>query len=124
MFEELGAPDAFARLSAESLDRAARYDWPGNVRELRNVISLSLAYDTGGPVDLGVHLGSRHTPVGPGSVPLVPNQTFAEARLDLERRYFIQLHAECAGNVSEMARRAEVDRKTVRECLRRHRIGN
>jgi DNA-binding NtrC family response regulator len=123
MFEELEAPDAFARLTPDSLDRAARYDWPGNVRELRNVISLSLAYDTGGPIDLGPHLASRHSPASTGGASLADHQTFAEARLDLERRYFMHLHAECGGNVSEMARRAEVDRKTVRECIRRHAIG-
>jgi DNA-binding NtrC family response regulator len=127
LFGELGAPDAFARLTPDSLDRADRYDWPGNVRELKNVVLLALAYDTGGPIDLGAHLSSSEEL---GRAPRPRNgggsaragQTFAEAKLILERTYFQELYAECAGNVSEMARRADVDRKTVRECLKRHRV--
>jgi transcriptional regulator of acetoin/glycerol metabolism len=50
-------------------------------------------------------------------------RTFAQAKNELESAYFRALYAECGGNVSELARRADVDRKTARECLRRHRIG-
>jgi len=127
MFAELGAPDAITRLAPESLDRTDRYDWPGNVRELKNAIALALAYDTGGPIDLAQHFGSdglgRQVLGSIGSTIVTKGRTFADAKLELERIYFAALHADCTGNVSEMARRSGVDRKTVREHLRRHRLG-
>ncbi len=127
IFAELGAHDAFARLTAESLDRADRYDWPGNVRELRNVVALALAYDTGGPIDMAVHFSAneelgRGGRSANGSGAASKGLTFEQARLDLERAYFEELHAACGHNLSETARRSGLDRKTVRACLRRHGI--
>jgi DNA-binding NtrC family response regulator len=123
LFVEAGAREAFARLTAESLDRAAHYDWPGNVRELRNVIGLAVAYDTGDAIELGPHMSRSEMPTR-GRMSRIAGgttvRTFAEAKLELEETYFRELHIECAGNVSEMARRSGVDRKTVRESLRRH----
>jgi DNA-binding NtrC family response regulator len=122
LLKRLGAPQAFRRVTPESLDRAERHDWPGNVRELCNVVSLALAYDQGGPIDLGRHLSSAQ--VGsPGGVRSFEGHTFAEAKSELERVYFSALYAACHGNVSEIARKADVDRKTARECLKRHDIG-
>jgi DNA-binding NtrC family response regulator len=124
IFAELGAEGAFARLDAESLDRADRYDWPGNVRELRNVLALALAYDDGGTIDLAPHLDSESMvrPPSGGSGPTMPKGTFAEAKRALEESYFKALAAACAGNVSEMSRRSGVDRKTVRDHMRRLRL--
>jgi DNA-binding NtrC family response regulator len=120
---DLGSPDAFGRVTPESLDRAQRHDWPGNVRELCNVVSLAIAYDDGGPIDLGRHLASvRGAPRATG-LASYEGKTFAEAKRELERGYFQALSDQCRGNVSEIARKADVDRKTVRESLRRHDIG-
>jgi DNA-binding NtrC family response regulator len=122
IMHDLGVGNGYRRITAESLDRAQRYDWPGNVRELRNVVALAMAYDKGGAIDLAAHITSIQ--VGAPSNPSAHEpRTFEHARRDLERAYFTALHNDCAGNVSEMARRADVDRKTVRECLRRHGIG-
>jgi DNA-binding NtrC family response regulator len=123
IFADLGADGAFARLDAESLDRADRYDWPGNVRELRNVLALSLAYDDGGTIDLAPHLASESMvrPSGASGVSM-PKGTFAQAKRELEESYFKALAAACAGNVSEMSRRSGVDRKTVRDQMRRLRL--
>jgi transcriptional regulator of acetoin/glycerol metabolism len=50
-------------------------------------------------------------------------QTFVEAKRtvlgDLEQKYFTALHMECLGNVSEMARRCDMERSRVRWYLRR-----
>jgi DNA-binding NtrC family response regulator len=122
MMAEAGAADSFRRVTAESLDRLQRHDWPGNVRELRNVVALALAYDRGGPIEVADHIASIQ--LGAASNPRANDpRTFEEARMDLERSYFASLYADCKGNISEMARRAAVDRKTVRECLKRHGIG-
>ena len=119
---ELGAPDAYRRVTVEAMDRARRHDWPGNVRELRNAVALALAFDQGGPVDVVTHTAPGRAPASAN--PASPQgRTFEQARRELERAYFQALYAESAGNESEIARRAEVDRKTVRESLRRHGIG-
>jgi DNA-binding NtrC family response regulator len=124
MMEDMGAPDAYERVTVESIDRTQRHDWPGNVRELRNLVGLALAFDDGGPIDLGAHFASASAQAaGPMSPASPRGRTFAQAKQELEGAYFRALYAECGGNVSEVARRADVDRKTVRECLRRHRIG-
>ena len=122
LMDDLGAPDAYARVTVESIDRTQRHDWPGNVRELKNMVALALAFDDGGPIDLAVHLASAQA-VGPMNPASPQGRSFAQARQELEAAYFRALYADCAGNLSEVARRADVDRKTVRECLRRHRIG-
>ncbi len=41
-----------------------------------------------------------------------------------EREYFTALYAECTGNVSEIGRRAAMERAHVRGYLRRHGIGD
>ena len=50
-------------------------------------------------------------------------RTFAEAKRLvndlLVATYFSKLHQECAGNVSEMARRADMERPNIRTNLRR-----
>jgi DNA-binding NtrC family response regulator len=129
MLTELGAPDAFERVPASALARLQRYDWPGNVRELRNAVSAALALaDEGGPIEVDAHLGSLALPTPPpnlgsdagGSV------TFRDAKQEVlnrfEQDYFTRLYQETGGNISEMARRADVERAHVRMYLRRHGI--
>ena len=55
-------------------------------------------------------------------------RTFQDAKRDVlarfEREYFTALYAECSGNVSEIGRRAAMERAHVRGYLRRHGIGD
>jgi DNA-binding NtrC family response regulator len=116
---------AFKRVTPESLERLARHDWPGNVRELFNVVRLALAYDRGEPIDIsehlaeetGVHADSAATNAGSGG-------TYAESKERHDCAYFVALYESTAGNVSEMARKADLDRATVRTQLHRHKIGS
>jgi two-component system response regulator AtoC len=111
-------PEALACLEA--------YSWPGNVRELQNVIERACAL-ADGPVirarDLPGHVRERggSAPVVPGTdLPLAAAreawlQRFAETYLtDLLRRH--------GGNISQAARTAGVDRKTLHRLLAKHRI--
>jgi DNA-binding NtrC family response regulator len=123
MMNEHGSPSAYRRVSPESLERLERYDWPGNVRELRNVVQLALAYDQGGTIDIASHLSTAETAGTPAPAPRYADRPFAQVRRETERAYFTALHEAAEGNVSEIARRAELDRATVRVYLRRHKIG-
>ncbi len=125
MMEDLGDKNAYGRIMNDSLERLMRHDWPGNVRELRNVIAVALAFSKEGPIDLAQHLApmssaSESTPTR--------GRTFQDAKREVlarfEREYFTALYAECTGNVSEIGRRAAMERAHVRGYLRRHGIGD
>ncbi len=112
-----------------------RHDWPGNVRELRNAVAVAhaLAGDEE-ELDVAAHLGSLTE--SPLAAPLLggggsgsgsfKGQKFQDAKRDVlahfERDYFAALNEEAKGNVSEMARRAGMERAHVRAYLRRHGI--
>ena len=125
MMDDLGDKNAYSRIMNDSLERLMRHDWPGNVRELRNVVAVALAFSKDGPIDLAQHLAplvsaSESTPTR--------GRTFQDAKREVlarfEREYFTALYAECSGNVSEIGRRAAMERAHVRGYLRRHGIGD
>lgn len=125
MMVDLGEKGAYERVTTESLERLMRHDWPGNVRELRNVLAVAMAFTKEGPLDLAAHIApmvqaSESTPTR--------GRTFQDAKREVlarfEREYFLALHAECNGNVSEIGRRSAMERAHVRGYLRRHGIGD
>jgi DNA-binding NtrC family response regulator len=125
MMTDIGDKSAYQRITNDSLERLMRHDWPGNVRELRNVLSVALAFGKEGPLDLAQHLAPLVT--ASESTP-VRGRTFQDAKREVlarfEREYFTALYAECNANVSEIGRRAAMERAHVRGYLRRHGIGD
>lgn len=133
MLEELGGGSAYERVSNTTLERLIRHDWPGNVRELRNAVAVAFALATEGEeIDVAAHVGVLvETPLagdGPALLGGPKGRQFQEAKRDVlarfERDYFAVLFDEAKGNVSEMARRAGMERAHVRAYLRRHGIGS
>lgn len=147
MLKDLGGEESdYERVSNETLERLMRHDWPGNVRELRNAVQVAFALaGEGEEIDIAAHLGSlAETPqaspvIGGGggggggagggagvSFASFKGRQFQEAKRDVlarfERDYFAALAEEAKGNVSEMARRAGMERAHVRAYLRRHGI--
>ena len=96
------------------------------MRELRNVLSVALAFAKEGPIDVAAHL----MPLLASAIesPATQGRTYQDAKRELlarfEHDYFAALHAECNGNVSEIGRRAAMERAHVRGYLRRHGIGD
>jgi DNA-binding NtrC family response regulator len=125
MLRDLGDPGAYDRIPNESMERLMRHDWPGNVRELRNVVAVAHAFNKEGPLDIAAYLSPLQSTAE--STP-TRGRTFQDAKRDVlarfEREYFTALYAECNGNVSEMGRRAAMERAHVRGYLRRHGIGD
>jgi DNA-binding NtrC family response regulator len=136
MLEDLGDTDAYQRVTNAQLERLMRYDWPGNVRELRNAVAVAYALADGNDeIDIAAHLGALAE--GPGA-PNSQSGGMSLVTLGLERRpfqdakrevlarfakeYFTKLAEEAKGNVSEMARRAGMERAHVRTYLKRHTI--
>jgi DNA-binding NtrC family response regulator len=132
MLRDLGDEPAYDRITNQTLERLMRHDWPGNVRELRNAVAVAFALSgEGEEIDVAAHLGAlteTHvaTP-GLGAAPgAFKGMKFQDAKRDVlahfERDYFAALSEEAKGNVSEMARRAGMERAHVRAYLRRHGI--
>jgi DNA-binding NtrC family response regulator len=128
MVADLADEATCERISPASVERLMRHDWPGNVRELRNVVAVALAFTQEGPIDLAAHLTPMVASTSSSETKHTRGRTFQDAKRDVlthfERDYFTALHAECGGNVSEIARRSGMERAHVRGYLRRHGIGD
>jgi DNA-binding NtrC family response regulator len=134
MLKDLGEEAAYERVSNVTLERLMRHDWPGNVRELRNAVAVAHALaGEGEEIDIAAHLGAMtEAPLaapfgaGGGAGGTFQGQKFQDAKRDVlarfERDYFAALSEDAKGNVSEMARRAGMERAHVRAYLRRHGI--
>jgi hypothetical protein len=108
----------------DDLARLARQPWPGNVRELRNVIERSCATSHGGVLDLAHFLDQKNTPA-PRALPAVEaGLSFKDGKAQVidafESEYLRALLARHRGNLSAAAREAQLDRKHLRELLRKH----
>jgi DNA-binding NtrC family response regulator len=121
LLRQMGA-DPASCLTVETLDMLTHYDWPGNVRELRNTLERAVALME--PVVVRETSRSHIDAVQPAGVdvriPLrVGKQRVIEA---YERAYVTALLAECQGNVSEVARRAGMDRMSIHRLIQRLRL--
>jgi transcriptional regulator with GAF, ATPase, and Fis domain len=119
------------RIAPETMARLAGYDYPGNVRELRNAMEHAVILCTG-PELLPEHL-PRPLQAGParrggggggGGGAAVParrplRQLREEWLAPLERRYLVELLADCDGNVRRAARKAGIDAVTMYRLLRK-----
>jgi two-component system, NtrC family, response regulator HydG len=101
-------------ISPDAMDLLVRHDWPGNVRELENTVERLVVLSPGPylePADL-VFAGTILTPAAEA-----PDGTLLK---DLERNHIIQTLQRCDGHKSETARALGIDRKTLREKLKRY----
>jgi DNA-binding NtrC family response regulator len=124
MFEDEGHGPSFRRVTAESLNRLVRHDWPGNVRELKPLVTRALAYDEGGPIDLGKYLHQPPAPPRKRTEERWRARSYEESKEEHDRGFFAGLYAAARGNLSEMSRRAGLTRGTVRTYLRELKIGD
>lgn len=122
--------------TAEALELLEAYDWPGNIRELRNVVERACALadaDMISPADFPAHLAARPprsaeslTPASPAAHDDTLKLTLKEAKErwvgQLEASYVAEVLRREGGNVSQAARAAGVDRKTLHRLLNKHRV--
>jgi two-component system response regulator HydG len=103
-------------ISPGALDLMVRHDWPGNVRELENTVERLVVLSPGPylePADL-VFAGTILTPAAESSAGV--------SLKDLERHHIIHTLQRYDGHKSETARALGIDRKTLREKLKRYDI--
>ncbi|HEY7677282.1 MAG TPA: sigma-54 dependent transcriptional regulator [Candidatus Methylomirabilis sp.] len=110
-------------IAPEALDLLESYHWPGNVRELQNVIERAVVLTEADQIrlqDLPEHLRSRPAPEGPPLKDLPLKAAKAEWARSFERTYLADLLRRHGGNISQAAKAAGVDRKTIHRLLKRH----
>jgi DNA-binding NtrC family response regulator len=116
------APGRNLNLPPGELQKLRAYSWPGNVRELRNVIERACVLSKGENLNIEDALeGEIQAPLSIGFRMGLP---FKEAKGQLveqfEREYIVDLMKRHRMNLSAAAREAQIDRKHLRELLRKY----
>ncbi|MFL6621183.1 MAG: sigma-54 interaction domain-containing protein [Sulfurifustis sp.] len=118
------------RFSSELSRWLLSQTWPGNVRELESVVHREFVLAESDIVSLRPALGGinerrtslvdrRHTPL-PDGIGL--KEYKARVIADLERDFLARLIDQCAGNVSEAARRVGKERRALGKLLKKYGI--
>ena len=119
--------DRTLEVSREDLERLRRHDWPGNVRELRNVIERACARRHGDRLELDDALDERPGAGAAGcdragtvDVDLPFKEAKARSSRAFERDYIEDAAQAPQGEPVGGGAQAEIDRKHLRELLRKH----
>jgi two-component system response regulator GlrR len=116
-------------LHPDSVDQMRAYPWPGNVRELENFIQQEFLMSDDGY--LVAHPSAMHAirlaapdPVALPGADQLPAYTHARllALEAFDRSYLVTLLARTHGNVSEAARLAGKERRTLGKLIKRYAI--
>jgi DNA-binding NtrC family response regulator len=107
-------------ITPDDVARLCRHAWPGNVRELRNVLERACVLSRGE----SLNLDDAFAESGPTPVGFRTDLPFKEAKGQLveqfEREYIVELMRRHKLNLSAAAREAQIDRKHLRELLRKY----
>ena len=110
------------KLSPQDQQRLKRHSWPGNVRELRNVIERACVLAKGEWLNLDDALSEDTAP----TIGIRTDLPFKEAKGQLvrlfEREYIVDLLKRHRMNLSAAAREAQIDRKHLRELIRKYEL--
>jgi DNA-binding NtrC family response regulator len=117
------------RFTAEALKVLSDYHWPGNVRELQNVVERTVSLCLPGqeitPEDMPEELTMRPTNGRP-TIAFSADLPFHDAKNDaitvFEKEYLRDLLRRHGGNISQAARTAGIDRKTIHRMLAKYEL--
>jgi DNA-binding NtrC family response regulator len=111
-------------IEGPGLDALHVHPWPGNARELRNVLDRAIALSPGARCFADLRIASHDAPAAGDEDAVRTDLPYADAKArvlaSFERRYLADLVERAAGNVSEAARLADLDRKHLRDLLDKH----
>ncbi len=120
-------PESRGTISPEEVSRLQAHDWPGNVRELKNTVERGLWMAQTGDGEVRFLLPSLQPQGLEAATPadhFDPGRSFSEHKQaweeDFERSFLPWLLARADGSLSKAARLASMDRKHLRNLLRRH----
>ncbi len=126
-YQTLGRQTVTA-LSQSVIHEMMNYEWKGNIREMENLIKRAIIKaegDTitslelpGSPGDKGISV-----PHEPPPVPSMPFKKYLDNVVhDAERKYLHRMLTECRGNLNQVAKMMDVDRKTVYRKIEEYQI--
>jgi DNA-binding NtrC family response regulator len=114
------APGGKLGISPDDMALLRRHSWPGNVRELRNIIERACLLSHGDLINIDDGLIDEASP----ALGIRTDLPFKEAKGQLvelfEREYIEDLMKRHKMNLSAAAREAEIDRKHLRELIRKY----
>ncbi len=99
----------------EALDMMLNYHWPGNVRELENMVERLVVFSVGPYLEVADLAFSGVDFVAPSDGDTVSLK-------DMERDHIRRVLQQCEGRRADTARLLGIDRKTLREKLKRYQI--
>jgi DNA-binding NtrC family response regulator len=107
------------QISIAARRKLANYSWPGNVRELEGVIHRAVLLNTSGTL----HAADIELPEG-RSKDRLKHESLRQAKSfvigEFERRYVANLLAEHQGNITQAAKAAGKDRRTLQRLVRKY----
>lgn len=120
-FIERFSPTGNLLVNPEDMQTLRKHSWPGNVRELRNAIERACLLANDGYLNLDDAL--QHNDAAP-AMGVRTDLPFKEAKGQLvemfEREYIEDLMTRHSMNLSAAAREAQIDRKHLRELIRKY----
>jgi DNA-binding NtrC family response regulator len=113
-------PGKKLNVGPDDLARLLRHGWPGNVRELRNVMERACVLSQGDTLAFEDAFTDDDAP----ALGIRTDLPFKEAKGQLverfEREYIVDLMKRHKMNLSAAAREAQIDRKHLRELMRKY----
>ncbi|MFQ5989582.1 MAG: sigma-54-dependent transcriptional regulator [Candidatus Methylomirabilales bacterium] len=115
-------------ITPESLELLEAYPWPGNVRELQNVMERAVVLAEGELVTPAELPANLRLPQKVPAAMVADHLSLKKAKRQwveaFEREYLIALLKKHQGNISQAAKTAGVDRKTIHRLIKRYRIAS
>ena len=112
----------YRHFSVAAQNRLRNHGWPGNIRELKNLVQRLLILSDAEEIsqeEVEQTLGDTPTPVeGGGLSPALLDQPLREAREAFEKLYLEHQLREVGGNMSQLAKRAGMERTHLYRKLR------
>jgi len=116
-----------AQISPAASTFLQEYDYPGNVRDLENLIERAVVLCIGNKLELSDFQIGFQSPVDSGmKVDSFTDLPYREAKkiilVKFETQYFTSLLKETDGNLTQAAKKADMDRKNFREKIQQYGI--
>jgi DNA-binding NtrC family response regulator len=115
------------RLSGPVIQALRDYAWPGNVRELQNLVERLVSLSAADEIvmdELPEELSQAHGNGWAAGNGVSTDRPFHEAKADaiaaFEKAYLHELLSRHGGNISQAARDAGIDRKTIHRMLMKY----